>query len=93
MVNAALVSARARVSALRRHRDEDDHELREAVRDLVAANLAESVREAINGDLPITRAQRRRIARMLTAPDLPPPADPPPMTHQRGSALLGAFRR
>ena len=54
---------RARLAAARRHHPDADTS--ETERDLRAARLEDHLRRVINGDLPLTAAQRDRLARLL----------------------------
>ena len=56
---------RARVAALRRHRQPDDPEITSASRDLAAEHLAEYVRRTVAAAPPLTNQQRQKITALL----------------------------
>lgn len=62
---STILHHRGRVAALSRSRPDDDPELVEAKRNLLALSLEKAVREAVAKAPPLTVEQRDRIAAIL----------------------------
>ena len=63
-----MYEARARLSALKRHRTPDDPSITAARIDLREAKLAEAIKRVVDEAPPLTVEQRSRLAVLLLAP-------------------------
>jgi hypothetical protein len=64
-LTSAVTTARARVSALKRHHPNGGAAVDTAVRDLAAASIEEYIKRVVDAAPPLTQDQRSRLTALL----------------------------
>ena len=64
-LTSAVTTARARVSALKRHHPNGGAAVDAAVRDLAAASIEEYIKRVVDAAPPLTQDQRSRLTALL----------------------------